>query len=1151
MPNPSDLEPPSGVASGSAADGPASPTDERSSAQCPACASPVRDGARYCEGCGSGIPTRCPTCGSGVQAGKGFCGVCGVPQRSHDWSEDPPPLHQVSVVAIASRDEDGVFVEALEHVAVDLGGELVLSDEGLALVFGAPRSTEDHLERGLLAALRLRERAGASKRVGVGIASGRMSADALARQTEISRGPIADAIALARLAGSDDVLVEASLVPLIPDSFRVESAGTDTEASSRARRVVAMLPARRTSRRREGRALTRFVGRERQLRLFEDALALAESGAGQVIGFVAEAGMGKSRLVEEAHRTSLGRVRWAEGRCAPYGASHPYLPVLDIARDLCDVPLQGRAEAVRAVEGALARLEAPGAAPYILHLLGALETGADERLTAPLSPEAVRVRTFEALRHLVLATSRRETLVVAVEDIHWADDTSERFLASLASSIAGAPVLLLATYRPGCRPAWLELSHSTQIALPRLGPSESLEVVRSVLALDDVPEALGRAILRRGEGNPFFLEELALATHGDGRDDEVPRTVEDVLMARIDRLEKGPRAVLQAAAVLGRRFPLRLLASVWSSSEPLQPCLEDLTRQEFLVEALVDGERGYEFKHALTQDVAYASVSAVSRAALHEAAGSCLEELYAGRTEEVDGLLALHWSRTDNAARAVAYLSRTAERSFSGYAHAEASTAFREALRHAERLPSPIRERRVAELSLRLVASIYFLGLMEESEEVLTGLRTRIDALSDPALACSHQFWAAHTASHLGKPDDAERAARTSIDLAERLEDTAALGRALYIRVRQGWWTGRFEEGVREGARAVPLLEEAGETWWLGHCHFFIAHSLYSMGRFDSALEGAARGGAIGDAVADPRLRSWAAWAQGLYEAARGNTELGMEGCHRGIELSPDEPNTAWALGALGFALREHGSLAEAVAALERAISIAESTKHPGILARFLGWLADARRRDGDLPGACRAVERSQEIARRIGCRWVAALDLRTRGRIALDQADLAGARRLLGEARAGLEAIGCDFDLALCHMDLAVVAKAQGRDPGPAIDTAHRLLATIHAPVYHDRLGKLARDLGIRDLGAPGLGRLTPRERQVLALVAGGLTNRQIAERLVISEGTAIRHVSNIFGKLGVANRAAATRAALDGGLEMSEPSGDVPDERRSASAG
>ena len=1133
MSNPSDPGPPPRTPTDSIGDGPGHGAEPMPGTQCPACAAHLREGARYCEDCGSTIPSRCAGCGARVQAGKRFCSACGAPQRSGEWSDSASALRQASVVGLARTGDDEAFAGALENVSLDLDGELVTSQAGVALVFGTPRWLEDHLERALLAALRLRDDPGVPESVGQGIASGRLSADARTWAAEGAEGPIRAALALASLAGPREVLVESSLVSLIPDSFQVEpGAGPDLPAE--ARRVVTMLPARRTSRRREGRPRTRFVGRERQMRLLDDALTLAESGSGQIIGFVAEPGMGKSRLVEEAQRATLGRVRWVEGRCAPYGASHPYLPIIDLVRELCGAPLQGRSEAAEAVERTFAELDAPaGGEPYVLRLLDALDAEADETLTASLTPEAVRARTFEALRHLVLATSRREALVVAVEDVHWADDTSERLLASLAPAIAGACVLLLATYRPGCCPAWLELSHSTQIGLPRLGPSESLEVVRSVLAVEDVPESLGRAILDRGGGNPFFLEELALATYTDHGDDEVPATVEDVLMARIDRLEKGPKAVLQAAAVLGRRFPLRLLSSVWSRLEPLQPCIEDLTREEFLVEAVVEDERGYEFKHALTQDVAYESVSPLARTALHEAAGLCLEELYAGRTEEVDGLLAFHWSRTDDTTRAVAYLSRAAEKSFRGYAHAEASALLREAIRHAERLPLASRARRVAELSLRLVASIYFLGRMEESEEVLTGLRKRIDARPDPALACSFEFWTAHTASHLGKPDQAERAARASIGLAERLGDSAALGRALYVRVRQAWWTGCFEEGVREGARAVPLLEAAGETWWLGHCHFFIAHSLYSMGRFDDALEVAARGGVIGDAVADPRLRSWAAWAEGLYEAARGDTELGIARCQLGIELSPDGPNTAWALGALGFAQREHGALTEALASLEQAIAIAESTKHPGILARFLGWLADARRRNGDLSGARRPAERSQEIARRIGCRWVAALDVRTRGRIALDEGDLAGARRLLGEARVGLETIGCDFDLSLCHMDLASVARAQGRDASPALETAYSLLEGIPAPIYRARLAKLAGELGVRELGPPGLRRLTPREREVLALVAAGLTNRQIAERLTISEGTVIRHVSNIFGKLGVTNRAAATRAALDGGLE------------------
>ena len=1096
----------------------------------------------------------CPACGPAARGAARYCGTCGEPLRPGGWADDALEHRQASVIALAGVEiaDETTVIRALEEIARDLGGAVVLLPEGLAVVFGAPRSLEDHLQRALLAALRVTdgERL-SSPRGGVGVASGRLPADPDTWPGDAADGPIAAAISLAADAAPSEILVESSLLPLIPDAFQVEPAegrGPAADAQGEAaepHRVVGMRPARRASRRREGRPLSRFVGRERQLRLFDEALALAESGAGQVIGVVAEPGMGKSRLVEEAQRSSVGRARWIEGRCAPYGAGHPYLPILDLVRQLCDVPLHGRADAAGAVERAFARLEAPpGEAPYVSHLLGVLDPDADDELIGALSPEAVRVRTFEALRHLFLAASRRELMVLAVEDVHWADDTSERFLTSLASAIAGARVLLLATYRPGCRPAWLELSHATQITLPRLGPFDSLEVVRSVLEVDDVPEALGRVILARGEGNPFFLEELALATPEGGADDEVPRTVEDVLMARIDRLDESPRAVLQTAAVLGRRFPLRLLSGVWPGAEPVQLDLEDLVREEFLVEAVVEGEGGYEFKHALTQDVAYQSVSPPGRRALHEAAGLCLEELYAGRTEEVDGLLAHHWSRTDDAVRAVAYLQRAAERGFRGYAHSEASAMLREALRHAERLPAAQRERRVVELSLRLVASIYFLGQMDESEEVLAGLAARVSALSDPGLSCSYNFWAAHTASHLGKPDDAERAARNAIELAEQLNDEAALGRALYIRVRQGWWTGRFEEGVREGARAVPLLERAGETWWLGHCHFFIAHSLYSMGRFDSALDAAARGGAIGDAVADPRLRSWAAWAQGLYEAARGDTERGVAECLRGIELSPDEPNTAWALGALGFARREHGDLAPAITELERAIEIAEATKHPGILARFLGWLAEARRRAGDTAGSGEAARRSGDIGRRIGCRWAVALALRTRGRIALDEGDLEAARRLLGEARAGLEAIGCDFDLALCHMDLARLAKTEGRDPASAIEAARGLLEAIPAPVYRDRLARLARELGLSEHDPAGLERLTGREREVIALVAEGLTNRQIAERLVISEGTAIRHVSNIFGKLGVGNRAAATRVALDDGLVAGNAVKETPPE-------
>ena len=581
--------------------------------------------------------------------------------------------------------------------------------------------------------------------------------------------------------------------PTRSPSNRWTAAARPRTAPQRPHRIVGLGPALST-RRRRGRPLSPFVGRDRQLRLFDEALALAESGAGQLIGIVGEPGMGKSRLVEEVRRASVGRARWIEGRCSPYGGSRPYLPVLGLVRRLCAVPGRGLAEVERAVTGAYQRMRAPaGEAPYVLNLLGALDPLVEESLVAPLSPEAVRTRTFEALRHLFLAAAQDEPLVIAVEDLHWADDTSARFLSSLASGIAGARVLLLTTYRPGSRPGWLELSHATQIALPRLGPADSLKVVHSVLGDEAVSESLGRAILARGEGNPFFIEELSLAGPR-GEDGEVPGRVEDVLMARIDRLADEPRSVLQTAAVLGRRFPLRLLAAVWPGAGVVQPSLDDLVREEFLVEAVVEGEGGFEFKHALTQDVAYQSIGAPNRRALHESAGLCLEELYAGRTEEVDDLLAHHWSRTGDAARAVAYLQRAAERSFRGYAHPEASAMLREALRHAERLPAGQRDRRVVELSLRLVDSMYFLGEMDESEEILTALAPRVTALPDADLACSFHFWAAHTASHLGKPDDC-RARRP--DLHSTSPSTSATARPWAARST----SGRARAGGRGGSR--------------------------------------------------------------------------------------------------------------------------------------------------------------------------------------------------------------------------------------------------------------------------------------------------------------------------------------------------------------
>jgi predicted ATPase len=178
---------------------------------------------------------------------------------------------------------------------------------------------------------------------------------------------------------------------------------------------------------------------------------------------------------------------------------------------------------------------------------------------AALDPVALRARTFEALGRLLVAEAGHRPLVVLIEDLHWIDQTSEEFLAGFVDELASVPIMLLVTYRPGYSPPRPGKSFTSQLALRPLSPAASEEIVASMLDVRD--PAAAAAIAERGEGNPFFLEELARATRdqvADGEGVAVPETVQQVLAARIDRLTADQKAALQVAAVLGREFSLDL-----------------------------------------------------------------------------------------------------------------------------------------------------------------------------------------------------------------------------------------------------------------------------------------------------------------------------------------------------------------------------------------------------------------------------------------------------------------------------------------------------------------------------------------------------------------------------------------------------------------
>jgi class 3 adenylate cyclase len=666
------------------------------------------------------------------------------------------------------------FALALEEIHRYEGTVNQFLGDGCMALFGAPVAHEDHARQAVLTAMGLQrtlkdhhadlgEPYGVECAFRMGINTGMVVVGGIGDNLRMDYTAVGDTTNLAarlqQVAAPGAVLISEATKRLVQGSVHLEALSPlhlkGVPDPVAAFKVLGLNRPRSSLAHRSARALSHFVGRARELADLETLLAQVENGQGHIVGIVGEAGLGKSRLVHEFRQRLHGkRVTYLEGRCLSYGRAIPYLPLLDLLRHNCGITEADSPEVITAkIHLSLQEvgMTPDEWTPYLLHLFG-IQDGTEP--LAVLSPEAIKARTFEMIQYMSLNGSQRQPLIIAVEDLHWIDTTSEACFAMLAESLASAPMLLLGTYRPGYRPPWIEQSNVTQVALRRLTPEDGLAVIRSILPQEHLSDQLAQTILAKADGNPFFLEELtqAVLESGDFRaNTAVPDTIQGVLMARIDRLPEMSKRLLQTAAVLGREFALRLLEAIWEGPGRCEPLLLELKRLEFLYERIGAEEPSYVFKHALTQDVAYASLLTTRRQALHAATGAALERLYAVRLGDVYERLAYHYARAQDAPKAVTYLTLFAERVAGGYAHVEAVTALQEALTHVQQLPETERDRRTLELVLRLAHSFYFLGRFQEMLELLLQQQERLERYHASSLAGPYAFWRSHALSYLGE----------------------------------------------------------------------------------------------------------------------------------------------------------------------------------------------------------------------------------------------------------------------------------------------------------------------------------------------------------------------------------------------------------------
>src|SRR5579863_3016712 len=733
--------------------------------------------------------------------------------------------------------------------------------DGIFALFGAPVAHEDHPQRALYAALRLQEElkrysakvltAGGSPIQGrVGINTGEVIVRSIttgAGQTEYT--PIGHTINLASrmqtAAPVGSIAVSEATRRLCEGYFilkplgatRVKGVGEPVKVYE----VTGLGPLRTRLQREVGRGLTKFVGREREMEAMKHAAGQVQAGHGQIVAAMAEPGVGKSRLFFEFKATSQSGWMVLETFSVSHGKASAYLPVIDLLHGYFKIvgdddqrtrreKLTGRVLALdRALEDSL---------PYLFSLLGIVE-GNDP--LAQMDSQIRKRRTLDAIKRILLRESLNQPLMVIFEDLHWIDEATQELLNLLADSIGTAKVLLLVNYRPEYSHHWNSKTYYIQLRLDPLGKESAEEMLSALLGPSTIPlpiqgegkrgdepragegsdlSSLKRLIIERTQANPFFIEEMVQALFEDGvlvrngvthltkplADLKIPLTVQGVIAARIDRLAADGKELLQTLAVLGREFPFGLVRAVaHKSDDDLNRMLSDLQLAEFIYEQPAVGDTEYIFKHALTQEVAYNSLLIERRKLLHERAGDSLESIFAEQLDDHLDELAHHYSRTDNAAKAVEYLGRAGKQALQRCAYADAISSLDKAIELLRKLPVSA-ESIQRELPLQLAlgpASIAVKGWASlETERAYTRARELCERLGDPVDLFPALFglWIMHLLRGEGQ---------TAYELAEQLPRRAQGVHDQAVLVHAQWAPGVTSYCIGEFISARKHLEMA------------------------------------------------------------------------------------------------------------------------------------------------------------------------------------------------------------------------------------------------------------------------------------------------------------------------------------------------------
>jgi class 3 adenylate cyclase/Tfp pilus assembly protein PilF len=925
------------------------------------------------------------------------------------------------------------YVQAVQRILARYDSymiQLTIGDKGsnFYVSFGAPLAHEDDAIRGIAAALELRDlQVDFISEVQIGVSQGLTRTGACGGVYRRTYSTIGDAVNMAaRLmqnAPLGQVLVNQNVRKATMDNFTWEELPPLlVKGKSQPVTVFRLIATQERPgiRLHEPKYALPMVGRAAELALIEQKLDLALYGHGQIVGITAEAGMGKSRLMAEVIRLARGRnVLGYGGECQSYGTSTSYLVWQNIWRGFFNLdPAWSMAAQIESLEGQLSQIN-PSLLPR-LPLLGAVLNLQipDNELTGSFDAKLRKESLESLLIDCVRKRARTMPLLFILEDFHWVDPLSHDLLEVVGRAITNLPVMIVLAYRPPqlnrlLAPRVNHLFYFTEVPLTDL-PTEEIEKLVS-FKLGQIygeqaklPRALIEKIRHRAEGNPFYIEELLNYLHDRDIDPQQPEALEQIdlpdslyslILSRIDQLSENQKTLLKVASVIGRLFRAAMLWSVYNQFGDLERVQSDLDALSALDLTPLDTpepELVYLFKHILTQEVAYETLSFATRALIHDQIGQYIENAYPGGLDQYIDLLAFHFERSENRPKKQEYLLKAAEAAQEDYANAAAITYYQRVL---HLLPEA---QRVAGL-LRLGQVFELVGEWENAEEINREAERLASLINDA-------------------PSHAQVQRALGWLLRKRGEYGAAEERL--VRAREGY------QHLGDSAGVSNVLADIGEI------HRLQGKYTEARAYYDESLRLAA-------GIADARLRqkarahtlkgagTVATW-QGDYATAR---ELNQESLALRRELG-DTPGVATLLNNLGIIARFQSDLTRARQMNEESLALFREMGDRWAVGQLLNNQACVASDQGEYAEARSLLQESLLIRRQLGDKAGLALSLNTLADVVLDEGAFSDARPLLDESIVISRELGDQTAIAYLIEDYGGLAAAEAQ-PQKALQLA------------------------------------------------------------------------------------------------------------------